>query len=642
MSDDAIRDLARQAGIAVDWQDATGAPHQVSIGSLRHLLGALDLPCATTDDLRDSVERLQHGPAEAPLIVTMVDTPTRLPGVAGGTAAELLLEDGARRTLTLGSALVPPIAEPGYHRLHVAGREITLAVAPRRCLTVRDIAGGKKLWGIGVQIYSLRRSGDYGIGDMTGVRALATQAAVEGADALALSPAHSLFPFDPSRYGPYSPSNRLFFNPLLVDATDTLGASRVKAAMGTAVDPATPLIDWNNAARAKFSMFRRLFDDFALHDLQQKTPLAASFDQFKREGGIRLEKHAHFEAQHAEDGAPVDYFIFLQWLADTAFARTQGALKAAGMKIGLITDLAIGLDPGGSQVNAKPEDFLTGVSVGAPPDPFNTKGQNWGLTSFSPRGLLTSGFDSFIATLSANMRHAGGVRIDHAMGLKRLWLVPEGGTPADGAFLDYPSEEMMRLLALESRRHNAVVIGEDLGTVPSDFRQRCRDIGLAGMDVLWFQRDENRFFMPSEWRDDAVAMTSTHDLPTVAGWWEGRDLELRRGLGSLTPGDRDERDRDRSALWQTFTEAGVATGSPPPADQPIAAIDSAVAFVALAPAPLALIPLEDIIGVADQPNLPGTIHEHPNWQRRFAKPAGELLQEPGAAERLRLLRENRQ
>jgi 4-alpha-glucanotransferase len=307
------------------------------------------------------------------------------------------------------------------------------------------------------------------------------------------------------------------------------------------------------------------------------------------------------------------------------------------MRIGLITDLAIGLDPNGAQVGADPEAFLTGLSIGAPPDFFNPNGQDWGLTSFSPHGLVTRGFAPFIETLRANMRHAGGVRIDHAMGLMRLWLVPRGGSPAEGAYLAYPIDDLIRLLALESHRHRAVVIGEDLGTVPADFRARCRAAGIAGMDVLWFERDGARFKPPGNWRDDAVAMTTTHDLPTVAGWWSGADLELRRGLGIASESEIADRPKERAALWQAFADAEVATGDAPPPTDTEPAVDAAIGFVARAPAPLAIVPLEDIVGTTEQPNLPGTIDQHPNWRRRFKLPADQILKQPAAERRLKLL-----
>jgi len=625
VSDEAVRAAARRAGIAVEWTDAGGMVREVSTPSLARILDALG-----ASDTAASV----------PLVTTTVGQPTTLAAAVDGNA-ELILEDGSRQASAVRDGVLPAVQAAGYHRLRIAGREITLAVAPPRCLTVADIVGTEKLWGIAVQLYSLRRTGDFGIGDTTGLRSLAQEAARAGADAVALSPAHSLFPADPGRYGPYSPSNRLFFNPLLADPADALGHARIAATIGTQADPETPLIDWPTAARGKYDFYSRLFSDFMTRDRAQGTALAQDFNAFVAAGGTLLDKHARFEARMAKDGMPAEYFLFLQWVADRAFAATQADLLAAGMRIGLITDLAIGLDPGGSQVGAEPSHFLDGLSIGAPPDLFNPQGQDWGLTTFSPRALLASGFEAFIGTLRANMRHAGGVRIDHAMGLKRLWLVPKGGSPADGAYLTYPMDDLMRLLALESHRNRAIVVGEDLGTVPDDFRARCREIGMAGMDVLWFQRDGTRFLAPGEWRDDAVAMTSTHDLPTIAGWWQGADLDLRRGLGRLSAGEVEDRSRDRTALWQAFEQAGAASGSPPPSDQPSAAIDAAIAFVAQSSSPLAIVPLEDIIGVADQPNLPGTIDEHPNWRRRFAKPAADLLHEPAAANRLKGLEEKR-
>jgi 4-alpha-glucanotransferase len=304
------------------------------------------------------------------------------------------------------------------------------------------------------------------------------------------------------------------------------------------------------------------------------------------------------------------------------------------MRIGLIGDLAIGVDRTGSQVGATPQDFLHGLSIGAPPDAFNPQGQDWGLTTFAPHALIATGFAPFIATLRATMRCCGGLRIDHAMGLRRLWLVPRDGSPADGAYLSYPFDDLLRLLALESHRNGAIVIGEDLGTVPPEFRQRSRDAGIAGMDVLWFQRDGQRFLPPGKWRLDAVAMTTTHDLPTVAGWWQGADLEMRRTLGRAGTGEAAQRQADRAALWRTITAAGIAPSPTPPVDQIAPVVDAAIEFVASTPAPLALVPIEDVLGSVEQPNLPGTIDEHPNWRRRLAAPAHELLQQPAARRRL--------
>ena len=303
-----------------------------------------------------------------------------------------------------------------------------------------------------------------------------------------------------------------------------------------------------------------------------------------------------------------------------------------GMRIGLISDLAVGMNPGGSHAWSRPHDLLLGLSVGAPPDLFNTRGQDWGLTAFSPQGLLATGFEPFIATLRAAMRAAGGVRIDHAMGLTRLWLVPRGASPTEGAYLSYPLDDLLRLIALELHRHRAIVIGEDLGTVEPEFRKRMAEAGIAGMDVLWFQREGKRFLPPTKWRRDAVAMTTTHDLPTVAGWWSGADIATRAKLGlvPMRPASRRSARRTVRPCGARSAQAVLRGRSSRRPRRPDSAVDAAIAFTAQSPAPLALIPIEDVLGLAEQPNLPGTIDEHPNWRRRLDKPSAELFD---AAER---------
>ena len=524
-------------------------------------------------------------------------------------------------------ASVPAIAQPGYHRLRFADREITLAVAPARCLTLDDIGAGRRMWGVAAQIYGLRRSGDGGIGDAGAVRDLAEAAARRGADAVALSPLHSLFPADPSRYSPYSPSSRLFLNPLYADPSATFAADRIAACTpsGREALEGAPSIDWAAAAAAKFAVLRCLFDDFAKRDLAAGSVLAADFERFVREGGEALREPALFDAHDERPGAgrmarrvaPAPRCRhgalppFLQWLTARSFAAAQMAARAAGMRIGLIGDLAIGMDRSGSHAWARQSDLLLGLAIGAPPDAFNPRGQDWGLTGFSPRALVAQGFGPFLATLRAALSHAGGVRIDHVMGLMRLWLIPRGVPATEGAYLAYPLEDLLRLLALESHRHGAVVIGEDLGTVPPGFRARLRRAGVASMDVMWFERTRLTFKKPARWRRDAVAMTTTHDLPTVAGWWSGEDIKTRRALGLVAPGEKEQREKDRLRLWRAFTGAGAAEGPRPPSDQPATAVDAALAYVALSPSRLMLAPLEDLLGLAEQPNLPGTTDEHP-------------------------------
>jgi 4-alpha-glucanotransferase len=289
------------------------------------------------------------------------------------------------------------------------------------------------------------------------------------------------------------------------------------------------------------------------------------------------------------------------------------------------------MDPDGSHAWSRQNDILQGLTIGAPPDLLNPGGQDWGLTGFSPRALEANGFDAFLTTLRAAMRHVGGIRIDHVMGFARLWLIPNGASPADGAYLNFPATDLLRLLALESTRRNVVVIGEDLGTLPEGFSESLAQTGIHGMRVLWFERNAQTGFSTSrDWGGTDVAMTSTHDLPTVAGWWKGNDIDIRQGENT----EREEREGDRPRLWDAFVRDQVAEGSVPDPDDTARVVDAAVRFVAKTDLPLSLIPLEDLLGQADQPNLPGNSTGHPNWRRRLPAPADTMLKDAAVARRI--------
>src|SRR5580693_8237382 len=341
MNEQAVRARACEVGLAIDWVDAMGRPQQVKTEALRRILDSLDVP--------------QDGSDVRPLVTARVGARIELPGLATevDTPAEVVLEDGSVRSVTIRGgkvATVPAIGEAGYHRLRFADREITLAVAPARCVTLEEVGAGRRMWGVAAQVYGLRRAGDGGIGDAGAVRDLAEAAARRGADAVALSPVHSLFAADPARHGPYSPSSRLFLNPLYGDPSIVFDPERL-ASHAVVADEQAPLIDWTAASAAKFAMLRRLFDDFTNRDLAVGTPLAADFERFVQAGGDALHEHALFEALHAErpgnwvdwpagwrqgDATAVRYHLFLQWIAARSFAAAQTAARAAGMRIGLI------------------------------------------------------------------------------------------------------------------------------------------------------------------------------------------------------------------------------------------------------------------------------------------------------------------
>jgi 4-alpha-glucanotransferase len=304
------------------------------------------------------------------------------------------------------------------------------------------------------------------------------------------------------------------------------------------------------------------------------------------------------------------------------------------MAVGLIADLAVGNHPGGSRAWSGTAALLPGVSIGAPPDLLNTVGQDWGLTTFAPGPLAAAGFAPFIEDLRAAMAHAGGIRLDHVMGLQRIWCIPAGAKPHEGAYLRFPVADMLRIVAAESARAKAIVIGEDLGTVPDGYGETLAAHGLYGIRVLFFEREGAGFAPPHRYAAHATATSTTHDLATVAGWWEGEDIPLRGGLGLLMPGETEEQARDgrgheRQALWHALVEHGGAQGEAPARAEH--QLGTAVArFLGATPSPLVLLPLEDATMTREQPNLPGTVMEHPNWRRRLPRPAEAMLNEEPA------------
>ena len=671
MSDDALIRLAEAAGLLVHWEDAGGAPRTVSPDSLRAILSAMDLPCANEGEIADSHERLQASAAAPSFLTAWVGERVHLI-LSSAAMPRLVLENGSASDLDAvhegeGWSFDAPLA-PGYHRIETDGGAVTLAVAPRRGFTVADAAPGRRIWGVAAQLYSLRGRRGEPFGEFGALADLCRSLGRQGADALAISPVHALFAADPARFGPYAPSTRLFLNVLFADPSILLADAQTG-------EPGDELIDWPTAGAAKLARLRAVFERF---QAQSPPGERSQLEAFRREGGEDLERHARFEALHAHfraesgargwedwpqpfhdpasaavaefaarNAAEVGFHVFLQWLADLSLAHAQAAAKDAGMAVGLIADLAVGMDAGGSHAWSRPDDLLHGLSVGAPPDLFQPAGQDWGLAAFSPAALRRSGYEAFLSTLRAAMRHAGGVRIDHAMGLRRLWLTPQGASPTEGAYLQYPFEDMMRLIALESARARAIVVGEDLGTVPQGFREETTAAGMMGMRVLWFERDaQGGFQPPAAWSRDAMAMTSTHDLPTVAGWWRGRDIDWLDQLGRKASlegpaEERAARETDREALWRACAAAGVAEGPQPPPSGGQDAVDAAIAYVARSACDLAIVPLEDLLGEVEQPNLPGTIDEHPNWRRRLPAAPDVLLREPRVAARLDRLAQER-
>lgn len=605
---------AAAAGLKRHWTDATGTAQQVDDAVLETLLACLD-----------------QTPADQPFLSMTAGQPLTIPG-SGTGIAELTLEDGTNHPLTLGTDAISTI---GYHHLQVGGRHYTIAVAPPRCPQPPG-----RGWGVAVQIPSLRDDHPTAYGTYAALARAAAAFGRAGATALAISPTHALFPGDPGRFSPYAPSSRLFHNVMLADPS--------LVGMPFPDEPAPDLIDWRTSHDARLNHLRLSFANASsevrgkvaayVAEIRPNVSDHALFDAINLHFGgqgwpawpAELRDPASptvqcFAADHADD---VAFFTYLQWLADQGLAHAQECAREH-MAIGLIADLAVGTDRGGSHGWSAPQDLLTGVTIGAPPDPLGPDGQNWGISALDPFALARSGFAPFINTIRTALRHAGGLRIDHAIGLDHLWIVPDGGTAADGAYLTMPGDILKNIVAIEAHRAGAIVIAEDLGTVPPGLRDDLSRRGMLGMRVLPFERDEEgNFVSPAQWDADAVAMTGTHDTPTVAGWWKGRDLDWRAKISGRAA-SQESRTDERKSLTQAI---GIDTVAPEPAP-----LDQVLAAVSNAPAALAIFPLEDLLGLEEQPNLPGTVDEHPNWRRRMPAATDQLLADATVAARTQML-----
>jgi 4-alpha-glucanotransferase len=346
----------------------------------------------------------------------------------------------------------------------------------------------------------------------------------------------------------------------------------------------------------------------------------------------------------AQNPDEIAFHLFVQSLAQAGLEAAQVAAKEAGMGIGLIGDLAVGVDPSGSDAWSLRHAMLDGLTIGAPPDPLGPLGQNWSITDFSPGGLSASGYEPWIAMIRAGLASGGGLRIDHAFGLARLWVIPEGGATEDGAYLSYPFEDLIRLATLEAHRANAFIIAEDLGTAPYGFTQAVTERQMLGMRVLWFERAADHGFIGAQdYEPLSAAMSGTHDTVTVAGWWRGRDLDWAERLGRLPDGvsraDAEAiRDWDRGLLWSTLNHEGPR----PAPDDPAPVVDAALRHIASTPSCLALVSLEDMLALEEQPNLPGTVDVHPNWRRRLPAPIAQSCEDADFRRRCAIINQSRQ
>jgi (1->4)-alpha-D-glucan 1-alpha-D-glucosylmutase len=568
---------------------------------------------------------------------------------------------------------LPPLPE-GYHRLEVALGERSAAcpliVTPQRCYLPALLDSGGRAWGPTLQLYAVRSSRNWGIGDFTDLRAALTVAAGAGAGTLGLNPLHALYPHEPEQASPYTPSSRLYWNVLYLDVAACPGLERCPEAQARLEDPAwrarltaardADVVDYAEVAALKRAVLEPLFEHFLRHELTPGTELGSEFRRHRAAAGPSLRRHALYEmlaehfrredprawgwpvwpAGHEHPDAPavaelaarhadrVTFFEWLQWLAERQLAAAGGHAMSLGLGVGLYLDLPLGADAGGSEVWAGGSLFARRASVGAPPDDFNARGQNWGLPPWNPEELAARGYAPFIELLRRNMAVAGVLRIDHVMSLMRLFWIPAGAPASEGAYVRYPLHDLLGILALESQRNRCAVIGEDLGTVPDELRAALAALGVLSTRIFYFERDpDDEFLPPAALPRQALVAVSNHDLPPLASFWLGEDIALRQRLGLFA--DDAEREAqvvrravDRTRLLEALRRQGLlpsdlhldpAAGAPLPHALAVAVHR----YVARSPAMVLGLQMEDALGSVIQMNVPGTWVEHPNWRHKL-------------------------
>jgi len=695
----ALERLCAHYGIAPEFDDIFGRRQTVSDANLVALLAAFEVDASSPERIETALRGAESTASHAklpPVAALEADAERWSLPLAAPVARRLrwrvVTETGERHEGEaapgddrLEIALGLPA---GYHRLTVEGLagDTLLVAAPPRCYRPPMLADGGRVWGPALQLYAVRSERNWGIGDFTDLGRLAEQWAERGAGIIGLNPLHALFPHNPLHASPYSPSSRQQLNILYVDveaiedfrecesAQARVRGAELQARLARLRE--AEMVDYAGVAAAKLEIAELLYAHFRERHLAAQSLRGAAFRDFQAAGGKALRRHATFEAlqahfharspevwgwpvwppeYHDVDGEAVrrfadehleriEYYEYLQWQAERQLAQVAGRCRARGLAVGLYLDLAVSVDRAGSDAWAQRACYADGASVGAPPDEFNPNGQNWGLPPLRPDRLRAERYAFFIETLRENMRDAGALRIDHVMGLMRLFWIPSGKTAADGAYVHYALDEMLAIVALESERNRCMVIGEDLGTVAPEMRAALARYEILSYRLLYFERGEGGIFSPSAgYPRDALVAVSTHDLATLAGWWTGRDLLLRLELG-LFP-DRGvyekqlvDRAQERVRLMLALQHAGLLPASvvvePTGAQELTPELAEAVhLFVAAAPSRVMMVQAEDAIGAVDQANMPGTTTQHPNWMRKLP----ETLEAFASNERVRSL-----
>lgn len=725
-----LDELALRCGIAADYDDNWGRRHQTSEQTKRAVLGAMGYETEQPEALRAAVLAWDEAPWRQPcepVLVRRIDQPLgswffSVP-VAAEAAHELRIEwevldesGRLRQKGDVGPGLAPaattvldgrhyaryavPVPsglDCGYYDLVAQARTecgeargtLRLILAPSHCYRPPRLHEGARTWGLSLQLYALRSSRNWGVGDFGDLADIVERGAAElGVGVVGLNPLHALKNARPYHISPYSPDSRLFLNVLYVAVEQVPELAESEPAQRLLADRdfqaslaslrASELVDYDRVYAAKLTVLEALFQTFSERHLRDQgespaTQRGQAFLDYVRKEGEQLERFALFQALSEElqrrhpdiwewkdwpapyrnPASPdvaafrreqawrVRFHQYLQWIAGEQVAAVAQRARALGMPLGLYHDLALGSSRSGSDAWVFQDVLALTVNSGCPPDAFALEGQNWGFPPMDPHRLRASRYRLFIELLRKNLAYGGALRLDHVMGLFRLFWIPQGLPASAGTYVAYPGEDLLGILALESQRHRTMVIGEDLGTVPDAVRASLSAAGVLSYRVLYFEREgDGRWKEPQAYPHQAVAVVTTHDLPTLAGYWTGKDLEVRRTLGLFPDGAdwrhaQDERANDCRRLLEALQREGLwpgldETGSLPPMTADL--VRAVHVFLARTPCWVVLTSPDDVAGEPWQTNVPGTLDSYPNWSRKMPLPLEAWWREPVLAQ----------
>ncbi|MEU5215926.1 4-alpha-glucanotransferase [Streptomyces sp. NPDC020807] len=678
--------LAARHGVATEYSPSAGVTVVVPETAVVAVLGALGVDATTPEAVAAALDAAERAERERLLPPTLVvragEGPARPPaGLPPGTRLRVTTEEGETLTGEAGSdwGRLPL----GVHTVEAQAPDGRSATAALVVSPARVPGPDRRTYGLLVQLYSLLSTRSWGMGDLGDLRELAAWAGrTHGAGFVQVNPLHAGVPGAPSDPSPYRPSSRRFPDPVHLRIEAIPEYAYVREGGGAGSGPREELDRiLADAAELREQVLAKgvLIDRDAVWELKRRAlelvvggvelgpGRRADYHAFLAERGRALEDHATYQAlaerhgphwrswpeklraprsaeavvrSDAELAARVDFHCRLAWLTDRQLAEAAEAAREAGMAVGIVHDLAVGVHPEGSDAWAQQDALAAGMSVGAPPDAFNARGQDWGLPPWRPDALAASGYAPYRGLLREILRHAGALRIDHVMGLFRLWWVPEGQEPTEGTYVRYDAEAMLAVLALEAHRAGALVIGEDLGTVEPGVREELASRGVFGTSVLWFERDwagGGRPVPADAWRAECLATATTHDLPSTAARLSGEHVVLRHRLGLLDGDLERERAADAAdtAEWLgLFERLGLlpegpgtpgAPGVPGSPGAEEAEIKAVHRFLLATPARMVGVWLPDTVGDRRPQNLPGTWDQYPNWRLPIAGPDGQPL-----------------